>query len=139
MLQVINYVPRKEIGILLFNSLKGELEEELEDAPIDKDKLYSEEGVQFILDTVRKAVETRSIHLKRKLLADYEHITCGPTEPMRTYINRYQRTERSLTTVGIDVKRMYDQEARGSRLLERSKLSHKHQPQVLIGTMQCFL
>ena len=126
MLQVTNYVPRKdETGILLFNSLKGELEEELEDAPVDK--LYSEEGVQFILDTVRKAVETRSIHLKRKLLADYEHITRGPTEPMRTYINRYQRTEKSLTTVGIDVERMYDQEARGSRLLERSKLSHEHQ------------
>ena len=33
MLQVQNYVPIRETGILLFQSLKGELEEELEDAP----------------------------------------------------------------------------------------------------------
>ena len=134
MLQVVNYVPKKETGILLFNSLKGELEEELEDAPVEK--LYDENGVQYILDTIRKAVETRSIHLKRKLLSDYEHISRGVQETMRSYVNRYQRTERSLSTVNIDVQNMYDREARGSRLLERSKLSHEHQRQVLIGTMQ---
>lgn len=134
MLQVVNYVPKKETGILLFNSLKGELEEELEDAPVEK--LYDENGVQYILDTIRKAVETRSIHLKRKLLSDYEHISRGVQETMRSYVNRYQRTERSLSTVNIDVQNMYDRGARGSRLLERSKLSHEHQRQVLIGTMQ---
>ena len=43
MLQVQYYVPVRETGILLFNSLKGELEEELEDAPVEK--LFSTEGV----------------------------------------------------------------------------------------------
>ena len=133
-LQVSNYVPKKEAGILLYNSLKGELEEELEDAPVES--IYCESGVAFIVDTIRKAVETRSVHLKRRLLADYEHIYRGQQEGMRTYINRYQRTERSLSTVSIDVEKMYDKEARGARLLERSKLSHEHQRQVLIGTMQ---
>ena len=81
-LQIVNYVPRKEAGILLFTSLKGELEEEMEDAPVDS--IYCPTGIDFILDTIRKAVETRSVHLKRKLLSDYEHIyrtngECAPT------------------------------------------------------------
>lgn len=80
-LQVVNYVPRREAGILLYNSLKGELEEELEDA--DVSSIYSENGVEFIINAVKKAVETRSVHLKRKLLADYEHINRNPQESMR--------------------------------------------------------
>lgn len=132
--QVRNYVPKNEAGILLFNSLKGELEEELEDADIPN--IYNENGVKFITDAVKKAVETRSVHVKRKLLADYEHIYRNPQEGMRSYINRYQRTERALNTVEINVEKMYDKEARGARLLERSKLSHEHQRQVLIGSMQ---
>ena len=104
--QVRNYVPKNEAGILLFNSLKGELEEELEDAGISN--IYNENGVKFI----------RSVHVKRKLLADYEHIYRNPQEGMRSYINRYQRTERALNTVEINVEKMYDKEARGARLLE---------------------
>ena len=53
MLQVQNYVPVRETGILLFQSLRGELEEELEDAPVDK--LFSNDGVDYILGIVRKA------------------------------------------------------------------------------------
>ena len=120
--QLLNYVPKNEAGILLFNSLKGELEEELEDADISC--IYSENSVKFITDAVKKAVETRSVHVKRKLLADYEHIYRNQQEGMRSYINRYQRTERALNTVDINVEKMYDTEARGARLLERSKLSH---------------
>ena len=130
----MNYVPRKEAGILLFTSLKGELEEEMEDAPVDS--IYCPTGIDFILDTIRKAVETRSVHLKRKLLSDYEHIYRTNGESMRAYVNRYQRTERSLLSVGIEVCKMYDAESRGARLLERSKLSHELQRQVLIGTQQ---
>ena len=106
MLQVQNYVPVRETGILLFQSLKGELEEELEDAPVDK--LFSNEGVDYILEIVRKAVETRSVHVKRKVLADYEHISRAPTEAMRPFINRYRRVERTLSTLGINVEQMYD-------------------------------
>ena len=47
LLQVVNYVPKKETGILLYNSLRGELEEELEDAPLEK--IYSNDGVTFIM------------------------------------------------------------------------------------------
>ncbi|CAK9009457.1 unnamed protein product [Durusdinium trenchii] len=133
-LQVVNYVPKREAGILLFNSLKGELEEELEDAPLEK--IFDVDGVTFIMDTIQKAVETRSVHLKRQLLNTYEHIYRAPQETMRSFVNRYARTERALGTVGIKVTDMYDAEARGARMLERAKLSQEHQRQILIGTGQ---
>ena len=72
------------------------------------DKLFSNEGVDCILEIVRKAVETRSVHVKRKVLADYEHISRTPTEAMRPFINRYRRVERTLSTLGINVEQMYD-------------------------------
>ena len=100
------------------------------------DKLFSNEGVDCILEIVRKAVETRSVHVKRKVLADYEHISRAPTEAMRPFINRYRRVERTLSALGINVEQMYDSEARGARLLEQARLSHEHQRQVLIGAMQ---
>ncbi|CAJ1347803.1 unnamed protein product [Effrenium voratum] len=66
-------LPRlKETGILLYNALTGELEEELEDADISQ--IYNPKRVEFILNTLSRAIETRSVHLKRKLLADYEHL-----------------------------------------------------------------
>ena len=77
-LQAKNYVPLRETGLLLYQSLKGELEEELEDAPVEQ--LFSDSGVDYILGVVRKAVETRSVHIKRKVLADYERITRAPNE-----------------------------------------------------------
>ncbi|CAK8987891.1 unnamed protein product [Durusdinium trenchii] len=98
-LQVVNYVPKKEAGILLFNSLKGELEEELEDA--DVERIYDANGVGFIVNTIQKAVETRTVHLKRQLLSTYEHIYRNANESMRAFTNRYQRTERSLATINI--------------------------------------
>ena len=98
--------------------------------------IYYADGVNFILTTIQKAVETRSVHLKRQLLNSYEHIYRGPQESMRSFVNRYQRTERALGTVNIRVQDMYDGEARGARMLERSKLSGEHQRQVLIGAGQ---
>ena len=121
-----------EAGILLYNSLKGELEEELEDAAVDR--IYDPDGVTFIVDTIQKAVETRTVHLKRQLLSSY--IYRSPTESMRSFTNRYQRTERSLATINIRVQDMYDSEARGARLLERAKLSPEHQRQILISAGQ---
>ena len=132
--QAKNYVPLRETGLLLYQSLKGELEEELEDAPVEQ--LFSENGVDYILGVVRKAVETRAVHVKRKVLADYQRITRAPNEAMRPFVNRYRRVERTLSTLGINVEQMYDPEARGARLLERARLSHQHQRQILIGTMQ---
>lgn len=123
-LQVVNYVPKKEAGILLFNSLKGELEEELEDA--DVERIYDANGVGFIVNTIQKAVETRTVHLKRQLLSTYEHIYRNANESMRAFMNRYQRTERSLATINIKVQDMYDSEARGARLLEREPSCHRN-------------
>ncbi|CAJ1393380.1 unnamed protein product, partial [Effrenium voratum] len=88
-----------ETGILLYNALTGELEEELEDADISQ--IYNPKRVEFILNTLSRAIETRSVHLKRKLLADYEHLCCHNGEGMRSFINRHQRSERALLSVNI--------------------------------------
>ncbi|CAJ1442035.1 unnamed protein product, partial [Effrenium voratum] len=112
MLQVCSYVPRKEAGILLFSPLRGELEEELEHMSVDD--IFHPEGVQNIMSVIRQAVE----------------------ESMRSYTNRYRRVERALEAINIRVTAMYDAEARGSRLLDRSKLPLDAQRNVLIGTAQ---
>ncbi|CAJ1448531.1 unnamed protein product [Effrenium voratum] len=134
MLQVCSYVPRKEAGILLFSSLRGELEEELEHMSVDD--IFHPEGVQNIMSVIRQAVEARTVHVKRKLLHDYEHVARFPQESMRSYTNRYRRVERALEAINIRVTAMYDAEARGSRLLDRSKLPLDAQRNVLIGTAQ---
>ena len=85
------------------------------------EKIYDIDGVTFIMDTIQKAVETRSVHLKRQLLNTYEHIYRSPQESARSFVNRYARTERALGTIGVRVYDVYDAEARGARMLERAK------------------
>ena len=48
-------------------------------------------------------------------------------------VNRYRRTERNLQAVDINVTAMYDGDARGSRLLDRARLSPQDQRLVLVG------
>lgn len=100
------------------------------------EKIYDIDGVTFIMDTIQKAVETRSVHLKRQLLNTYEHIYRSPQESARSFVNRYARTERALGTIGVRVYDVYDAEARGARMLERAKLSNEHQRQILVGAGQ---
>lgn len=55
---------------------------------------------------------------------------------MRNYISRFRRTQRCLRAVGIEVSGTFDQEALGSRLLDRAGLSAEAQRVILIGTQQ---
>ena len=54
-------------------------------------------------------------------------------ETVRQYINRYRRIEKDLESIGISSGAMYDNESRGNRILERTKLSPEFQRLVLIG------
>ena len=49
-------------------------------------------------------------------------------------MNRYKRIERNLEAVGVSVTAMYEGEARGSRLLERARLSLSEQRLILVGS-----
>ncbi|CAE7210450.1 GIP [Symbiodinium necroappetens] len=111
-LQVRSYMSPAEAALALYTSLGGEAEEELEH--IDLKRLYSKTGIEFLLEQLRGPLQAKQIYPKRKYLSDYE----------------------ALLSIGIDVGLTYDAESRGSRLLDRAKLSHEQQRMVLVGTGQ---
>ena len=128
------YMTRAEAGLMLYSSLTGEAEQQLEFA--DMDKIFHENGVQYIIDQLKSAFQQKSVYVKRHVLHEYEHIYRYNMETMRGFINRYRRIEASLLAIGIDVTLTYDNEARGSRLLDRAKLTLEQQRMVLVGTAQ---
>ena len=123
-----------EAGLALYTSLKGDAEAELEFA--DLDQVYSQNGIQYVLDQLRGPFQEKPVYIKRQFLYEYEQVSRQASESMRNYTNRYRRIEASLRSVGIDVSLTYDQESRGSRLLDRAKLSPEAQRLVLVGTGQ---
>eukprot|EP00913_Durusdinium_trenchii_P002530 g2339.t1 len=133
-LQAKHYMSSSEAGLALYTSLKGDAEAELE--YVDIEKVYSRDGVQYVLDQLRGPFQEKPVYIKRQFLFEYEQVSRTANESMRNYTNRYRRIEASLRSVGIDVSLTYDQESRGSRLLDRAKLSPEAQRLVLVGTGQ---
>ena len=133
-MQIRFYMTRAEAGLMLYSSLTGEAEQQLEYA--DMSKIFHEDGVQFVVDQLKNAFQQKSVYVKRHVLHEYEHIYRYNMETLRGFINRYRRIEASLMSIGIDVSLTYDSEARGSRLLDRAKLTLEQQRMVLVGTGQ---
>lgn len=133
-IQVSAYLPPNEAAMLLYVSLKGEAEEELEWCDIKK--INADDGVQYIVNTLRQPLMTRSVYLKRKYLHEYEYVQRQSNEPIRSFCNRYGRIERSLKSVNINVEGMYDGESRGARLLERMRLGLEQQRLILVASNQ---
>eukprot|EP00434_Breviolum_minutum_P022664 symbB.v1.2.020001.t1/scaffold1659.1/size107071/3 len=133
-LQVANYLPNEEAAMLLYTSLRGEAEEELE--WVDLKKVNHPNGIDFIVETLKKPLQTREIYLKRRYLFEFEAIQRQPNESIRAFTNRYHRCERTLAAVGIDVTTMYDSESRGARLLDRLRLNLDQQRLILVGSGQ---
>lgn len=131
-LQIQSYMNRREAALMLFTSLSGEAEEELENC--DLAKVNSATGIEYIQEQLRQGLQTKLVYQKRKLLADHESIVRQNNESIRAFANRYRRTERALASVGVSVEGMYDDESRGNRLLERSRLSPENQRLALIGS-----
>ena len=133
-LQMAPYASKKDQALLLYNSLTGEPEQELEHLSIEE--LYVDDGVQLILKLLQKPLEQRLVYQKRKFLHEFEVLRRIQNESMRTYVQRFRRTQRSLKAVGVDVTGTYDSESLGSRLLDRSGLSHADQRMILVSTQQ---
>ena len=133
-IQVANYLPPEEAAMYLYTSLKGEAEEELE--WVDLEKIHHPNGIDFIIEALRKPLQTREVYLKRRYLFEYEGIQRQNGESIRSFCNRYHRCERTLSAVGIDVTTMYDLESRGARLLDRLRLNLDQQRMILIGSSQ---
>ena len=129
-LQVRNYVSASDAALMLFTSLTGEAEQEVEH--VDLTKVNAKDGVEYLLDALRGPLQQKELFQKRKLLADYENVSRMSHESIRQYINRYRRIEKDLESIGISSSTMYDSESRGNRVLERAKLSPEFQRLVAI-------
>ena len=133
-LQAKSYLHPSEISLTLFTSLQGEAEAELEHA--DLKRIHSKDGVDYILEQLKSAFQQRDVYVKRQYLHDYETLSRHSSESLRAFCNRYQRCEASLQATGIDVRQTYDTESRGSRLLDKCRLSPDQQRLVLVGAGQ---
>ena len=130
--QILGFMSRRDAALFLYSSLTGEAEEELEHC--DLERLDQSDGIEYIEQTLQSGLATKLVYQKRKLMADYESIVRQPSESLRAFANRYRRAEQALQSVSVDVRGMYDEESRGNRLLERSRLSPENQRLVLIGS-----
>ncbi|CAE7284877.1 GIP, partial [Symbiodinium necroappetens] len=130
-MQIKTYMTPREASLLLYSSLSGEAEAELEHAPLDK--INCDSGIHFFLESLRAPMEQKAVYQKRKFLSDFEQLSRYPGEGLRTYANRYRRVERSLEALGVSITGMYDSEARGNRLLERARLTPADQRLILVG------
>ena len=118
----------------LFVALRGEAEEELEHC--DLSRVDDAGGVDYIVETLRQPLMVKGIYLKRKYLDEFERLQRRPGEGVKSFCNRHHRVERSLSTVGVNTSAMYDDEAAGSRLLDRLRLGLEAQRMILVATGQ---
>ena len=133
-LQAKAYVSPKEMALMFYSSLKGDLEQELEHTPVEE--FHCDDGVDKLLLALRKPFEQKLVYQKRKFLSDFENIRRYPGELMRTYINRFRRTSTALNSVGIQIDKTYDTESMGARLLDRSGLTQDSQRLILVSSQQ---
>ena len=110
--QIKSYLPANEAAMALYVSLRGEAEEELEHA--DLSLINHKDGIDFILDSLRTPF---------RYLSEFEQLNRFSGETIRSFCNRYARTERNLRSVQINIESMYDVESRGSRLMDRMRIS----------------
>ncbi|CAK9054043.1 unnamed protein product [Durusdinium trenchii] len=123
--QIKSYLPANEAAMALYVSLRGEAEEELEHA--DLSLINHKDGIDFILDSLRTPLMTRAIYLKRRYLSEFEQLNRFSGGTIRSFCNRYARTERNLRSVQINVESMYDvvHDDRTTHPKGKGKGSHK--------------
>ena len=133
-IQMTPFASKADQALLLWGSLTGDAEQELEHLTIDE--VHCDTGIDTILRKLQLPFEQRAVFQKRKFLHEFESLRRYPSEVMRVYIQRFRRSIRNLQSVGIDITMSYDTEALGSRLLDRSGLTQDSQRMILVGTQQ---
>ena len=102
--QISSYMRANDAALLLYNSLTGELEAELEHAPLTS--INHKDGIEFILTQLEGPIQQKVIFQKRKCLSDFENVSRYPREALRTYANRYRRIGRNLDSLGVIMQRL---------------------------------
>lgn len=70
-LQMAAYASKPDQAFLLYNSLTGEAEQELEHLSIEE--LYKDNGIETILSMLKAPMEQKVIYQKRKYLHEFEN------------------------------------------------------------------
>ena len=59
-----------EAGLALYTSLRGDAEAELQ--YVDTEKVYSRDGVWYVLEQLRGPFQEKPVYIKRQFLFEYE-------------------------------------------------------------------
>ena len=114
--EIGKYMDLSQAGLRLYGALSGDAEEEAQYLVIDQ--IDDDNGIEYIVDAMRRNFAEKNHLRKSKLLTDHERIRRFAGESTRAYINRYKRVELALREIGINIAASYDAEARGHGLLE---------------------
>ena len=113
-LQASAYAPAKELALILYTSLSGECEQELEHLPVES--FYHAKGIDYLMQQLKGPMESKEVLQKRKFFQDFEAISRFPGEHLRQFAHRCPRLERSLRSVGIGhVRHRLTRRIRGCR------------------------
>ena len=112
------YKPPNEFALDLYESFKGEAFKEIEF--VNLDRVDHRDGVTYLINVMDAPFAEESRSRKGTLLRLYEALKRKRGEHPRAYCNRYDRTERQLLDVKIDIKKTYDSEARANRFARHS-------------------
>ena len=126
LLQVAPYMSRKQAAL----AISGALQREAERTPVAE--ICKEDDVEFILNAQKVPMEQTAVY-KRKYLSEFENMRRYQGESLRSFVNRFRRSQRSLSSVGVEIGHTYDNESLGARLLDKSGLSHDQQRMILVG------
>jgi len=123
------HAPPDELALLLWDAIQGEAALQFESWSIQD--IAQTDGVQKIIDFLKPDFSELQLNRKADLMRAYEKLYRRPNESVKVYVRRYQRTERDLMSVSIDVAKTYDAEHRGFRLLNTLHLTDKEERQVI--------
>ena len=114
--EISKYMEMSQAGLRLYVAFSRDAEEETRYLVIDQ--IDDGNGVDYIVEAMRRNFAEKNHPRKSKLLTDHERIRRYAGESTRAYINRYKRVELALREIGINIAASYDAEARGHGLLE---------------------
>ena len=120
-MQIKAFMPMSDAALMLFISLTGEAEFLTE--RLDLSKSNTNDGIKYLMDSLREPLQQKLLFQKRKLLSDYEQIARYPNKSARQFCNIYVRVEKDPAAIGVSTSGMHDSESRGNRLLERTRLT----------------
>ena len=123
--RVLMWLTPGEAALLLLESLTGQAELETEHLQIDR--VAQADGIDYLLEELRRPLGEKALYLKRLYLQEWESISRQLNESVRSYVNRFRRVLMDLRSQEVGLEAAFASETVGFRLLERCKLSPDQQ------------